>query len=225
MIGPLVLAAALAAPVPVYVALGDSTGAGEGARLGGYPERLAAALAAEVRPVRLVNLCVSGARLGDLLRRQLRRGVEASPALVTVGIGINDVLQETGPAGFARDLEVLGEALAASGAGVVIVNVPDLSRSPRAMGGVELERLRERVGAFNAALAALAARRGFALADLHAAGAPAYGAPGTLSDDLFHPSDEGYRRWAEAILPVVRRALSGRGGPGGARLPADGGVR
>jgi lysophospholipase L1-like esterase len=30
--------------------------------------------------------------------------------------------------------------------------------------------------------------------------------PATLSSDAFHPSAEGYRHWAEALLPAVREA-------------------
>jgi lysophospholipase L1-like esterase len=227
VIGTVLLAAALAAPTPapVYVALGDSTGVGEGAPGGGYPKLLARALAGADRPVRLVNLCVSGARLDDLLARQLERGLAAGPALVTVGIGINDAVHGTDPDAFARALDGLAERLAASGATIVVVNVPELWRSPRAVGWVAQERLRERVERLDAALAALAARRGFALVDLRALGAAAYGDEGTLARDRFHPSDEGQRRWAEAILPAAVRALGGAAAAGGGGLPGPGGVR
>jgi acyl-CoA thioesterase I len=221
----MLLAAALAAPAPVYVALGDSTGVGEGAPDGGYPKRLARALAEAGRPVRLVNLCVSGAKLDDLRVRQLERGLAARPALVTVGIGINDVVHGTDLEAFAGALDRLGEELAASGASVVLVNVPDLARSPRAAGWVTQERLRDRVERVDAALAALAARRGFALVDLRALGAAAYGADGTLALDGFHPSDLGQRRWAEAILPEAVRALGGAPPQARGGLPAPGAVR
>jgi lysophospholipase L1-like esterase len=225
VIGALLLAAALTAPAPVYVALGDSTGVGEGAPEGGYPKRLARALADAGRSVRLVNLCISGARLDDLLARQLERGLAARPALVTVGVGINDAVHGTDLDAFARALDGLGEALARSGSAVVVVNVPDLARSPRAVGWVQRERLRERVGRVDAALAAMAARHGFALVDLRALGAAAYGAEGTLAADLFHPSDEGQRRWAEAILPEAVRALGGAAAGGAGGLPGAAGVR
>ena len=59
------------APV-VYVALGDSTGVGVGARRGGgYVARLFERIE-RVRPgSRVVNLCVSGARTDDALRGQV----------------------------------------------------------------------------------------------------------------------------------------------------------
>src|SRR5215216_1049420 len=75
----------------VYVALGDSTGAGVGAREGGYVARLFKRLVERRPGSRLTNLCVSGATTADLLRGQLERGVAINPDLVTVGIGINDI--------------------------------------------------------------------------------------------------------------------------------------
>src|ERR1041385_4602062 len=75
----------------VYVALGDSTGSGVGAREGGYVARIFKRLVARRPGSRLTNLCVSGATTADLLRDQLKRGVAMNPDLVTVGIGINDI--------------------------------------------------------------------------------------------------------------------------------------
>src|SRR4051794_17655071 len=74
-----------------YVAFGDSTGAGVGARNGGYVVRLLQQLQKERPGSTLSNLCVSGATTADLVRDQLDRGVKESPELVTVGIGINDI--------------------------------------------------------------------------------------------------------------------------------------
>src|SRR5215204_6390825 len=75
----------------VYVALGDSTGAGVGAREGGYVARLFKRIAERRPESRLNNLCVSGATTADLLRDQLQKAVDADPDLITVGIGINDI--------------------------------------------------------------------------------------------------------------------------------------
>src|ERR1044072_8818881 len=59
----------IAGPI-VYVALGDSTGYGVGAREGGYVKRLFDRIN-ERRPNRTVqNLCVSGATTDDLVRGQ-----------------------------------------------------------------------------------------------------------------------------------------------------------
>src|ERR671915_2494616 len=87
----------------VYVALGDSTGVGVGARKGGgYVARLFERIE-RVRPgSRLVNLCVSGAATGDVLRSQVVRVGEARPTLVTLGVGINDLTRMSAPEQFGR---------------------------------------------------------------------------------------------------------------------------
>ena len=75
----------------VYVALGDSTGAGVGAVEGGYVARLHKRLLEHRPESQLFNLCISGATTVDVLRRQLDQGVARKPDLVTLGIGINDI--------------------------------------------------------------------------------------------------------------------------------------
>jgi acyl-CoA thioesterase I len=218
---PLALALGVSAAHPAYVALGDSTGVGVGARRGGYPVRLTARLARAGRPLRLVNLCVSGARVADVEAGQLRRALAASPALVTLGVGINDVTQETDPDEFSRAYERVAEALAGTGAPVVAVNVPDLSLSPLAVGDEARAAIHARVLAVNERIAAAARRHGFALVDLHAATEAELPRRGDLlSKDRFHPSDRGYERWTDLILPTALRALAGRAGPGLSSGPA-----
>jgi acyl-CoA thioesterase I len=195
---------------PTYLALGDSTGVGIGAaRGGGYPARLAARAGREGRSVRLVNLCVSGARVADLVAEQLAPGLAARPDLVTLGIGINDVTWGTDADAFAREYERAAAALARLGVPVVAVNVPDLTRSPLAAGAEARRALAERLAAVNARIAAAAARHGFPLVDLFAETSQELTLhPELLSEDQFHPSDRGYERWADAMEPAFERALA-----------------
>ncbi len=212
----LALALGMAAAKPTYVALGDSTGVGVGARRGGgYPARLTARLARAGQPLRLVNLCVSGARAVDVEVGQLRRALAASPALVTLGVGINDVTRATDPDEFAGAFDRVAEALAGTGAPVVVVNVPDIALSPLAIGGEARALIHARVVAVNERIAATARRHGFALVDLHAATEEELArGSGLLSEDRFHPSDRGYERWTDLMLPAVERALATRTGRG-----------
>ena len=75
----------------VYVALGDSTGAGVGAREGGYVARLFTRIEERRPGSKLSNLCVSGATTADVVSAQLEQCVALNPDFVTVGIGINDI--------------------------------------------------------------------------------------------------------------------------------------
>src|SRR5829696_6949597 len=134
----------------VYVALGDSTGVGVGAvKGGGYVARLFERVE-RVRPgSRLVNLCVSGATTGDVLRGQVGRVGEARPALVTVGIGINDLTRQATPEQFALNYEELAARLRAqTAAPVVVSDLPDVSHAP-AVPAFLREEARRRIRLFN----------------------------------------------------------------------------
>lgn len=193
----------------VYVALGDSTGVGVGARKGGgYVARLFRRIE-RVRPgSRLVNLCVSGATTADVLRAQVGGVGEAGPGLVTVGIGINDVTRQVTPEQFARNFdEIVARLRAQTSAPVVVSNLPDIAHAPAVPDFLRAEA-RRRVRLFNERLADAAARHGLFLADAFEKSAAVIpGHPEFFSADGFHPSDEGYEFWAFEMWPVVKRAL------------------
>src|SRR5689334_18678794 len=112
----------------VYVALGDSTGAGVGAVNGGYVARLHRRILGERRAAQLANLCVSGATTADVLRGQLENGVAKNPQLVTLGIGINDVSHGVSLAQFAQNYDrILSTLTQKTTAHVVVSNIPDVS--------------------------------------------------------------------------------------------------
>jgi lysophospholipase L1-like esterase len=193
----------------VYVALGDSTGVGVGARKGGgYVARLFERIE-RVRPgSRLVNLCVSGATTVDVLRSQVGRVGDARPTLVTVGIGINDLTRMAAPEQFARNFEeIVTRVRGQTDAALVVSNLPDISHAPRVPDFLR-EDVRRAIRLFNERIADAAARHGLYLADSYAKSAeviPRH--PEFFSPDGFHPSDEGYEFWAFEMWPVVKRAL------------------
>jgi lysophospholipase L1-like esterase len=195
---------------PVYVALGDSTAVGVGAdRGGGYPERLAQRLAAAGTPVRLVNLGVPGATAEDLRKLQVPRALGEAPALVTIGIGLNDVVRGRPLAEFARDLEIAADALSRAKAAVVVSELPDLSRAPAGAGASPAAAAR-RIAAYNATIRRVAERHGFTVAEVEAPTRRAFTAREQFAEDGFHPSARGYDRWAEALWPSVVQALAPR---------------
>lgn len=203
--------ASAASPL-VYVALGDSTATGVGAEQGGgYPERLARRLGAAGTAVRLLNLGVPGATADDVRKLQLARAQAASPALVTVGIGINDALRGRPLADFARDLEIVADVLARTKAVVVLSELPDLSRTPSAAGTPRAASLGRRVAACNAVIRRVAERHGFAVGELEATSRRAFARqPELIAKDGLHPSARGYELWADALWPTVERALAPR---------------
>jgi hypothetical protein len=91
---------ALAADGPLWVAIGDSMTQGIGATAydRGWVGQLAAQLSGRYAGVRIVNLSFNGARVADVLDRQLPaleelvRRHDVRPDLVTVMIGSNDLV-------------------------------------------------------------------------------------------------------------------------------------
>ena len=178
----------------LYVALGDSAAQGVGASSPStsYVAVLAGRLGRRTgRPVRVVNLSVSGAKVADVVRDQLPRLAALDADVVTVAVGGNDV-PSYDPVRFRRDVEAL---LAGLPPHAVVADVPFF-------GGGRGERR-----ALEAAthLAGAARARGLRVAALHERMA-ARGWRGMVTGyaaDRFHPNDRGYRVWADAFWDAL----------------------
>ena len=186
--------------------LGDSTAAGVGAssRSGALPVQVAEGLGA---PVELVVLAASGARVADVVDDQLPALAGLDPEAVFVSVGANDTVHFTGRRSFERRYRTLVEGLPED-ARVVLLGVPDMGSIPRlaqplravaGWRGRQLDRVVQEV----------AAATGAAYVDIAGATGPAFRADPDrfYARDDYHPSDEGYRRWAEAVLDVVGSAM------------------
>jgi len=182
--------------------LGDSTAAGVG--VSDPDDTLARQVALGLdRPVELHVLARSGARLSDVLLDQLPAVARLRPDLVLVSIGANDAVHLTGAAAFARDWDRL---FVPRDAQLVALGIPDMGSPPRLA-----QPLRALVGWRARRLNARGAPRlgrdgGATYVDIAAATGPAFRRdPGRyFSADRYHPSAEGYRLWAEAVLTALR---------------------
>jgi lysophospholipase L1-like esterase len=195
-----------------YVALGDSTGVGVGSdNDGGYPERLYQRMKAAGFKAGIMNLAVSGAMTTDLLRGPIHKAIEVRPALITLGIGTNDLWRLVPVGTFEMNLKLIGDALEKTGARVVVSNVIDLSRAPIAAMVDALLQLPKavfvaRLMQFNGAIAKLSRRPNFEVVDLFSVVAREKNIDAIFSGDGFHPSAHGYDRWAEELWPHVEAA-------------------
>ena len=177
---------ALAADGPLWVVLGDSAAQGVGASAHdrGYVGVVLARLRAhDGRPWRVVNLSVSGARTRDVVDRQSPAASDLPADLVTALVGGNDALR-TKEDRWSRDVVDLCAALPA---GAVV------STTPRGV----FERKTQRV---NARLRSCAAEHGLRVADLWAHTGPPYRG---LYFDGFHPNEQGYLQWADALSEAL----------------------
>ena len=183
----------------LYVALGDSAAQGIGAS---RPERGYVGLLAQRlrdttgRPVLVVNLSSSGARISDVLDTQLPAlaALGRKPDLLTVGIGGNDVR--------AYDRDVFAAATdrltAALPAGAFVADAPYFMHG-------RWERDAQQAADL---LTDSATGRGLHPVPLHEA-LRAQG-PGAMltqfAADWFHPNDRGHRVWADAFWREMQRA-------------------
>lgn len=196
----------------LYVALGDSTveGVGASSPARNYVGRLHERLRAVYPRARLMNLGVGGATASGVRSRQLPRALELQPDLVTLSVGPNDITGGRDLESYARDVEAILRTLTHRTTAVVVVNlIPDITVTPR-FRGTEIEpRVRQRVVAFNEILIRQARAYGAEVVDLYAASQREVpGRPELVGADRYHPSDEGYARWAELMWAGIEARIT-----------------
>jgi len=199
------------------VVMGDSTGAGVGVEAVGETVggQLAQRLARRGWRVRLAGVSVSGSRCRDL-GPQVSRALLGRPDIAVICIGANDALRGSTLPSIRRDLGHAVGRLNASGVHTLVGTCPDLGAA-RAL-GQPLRLIAGRRGRKVAVAEAAATRAsGGEPIDIGRITGPVFRSdPGTLSEDCFHPSADGYRLWAEALHPAVE-AAAGRSAAAGPR--------
>jgi lysophospholipase L1-like esterase len=180
---------------PLWVVLGDSTAQGLGAAspMGGYVGQVLAGLRERTgRPWRVLNLSLSGALIRDVLRDQLPR-IPADAEMVTCGIGANDILYST-PSKVLADVRGL---IAAVPGGTVLLDLP----LPAGIWGILGRASVPYVARINQTIHQAAGARGLPVAEVSAHFLPPWA--GKFASDNFHPSQDGYRDWARALLTAI----------------------
>jgi len=190
------------------VLLGDSTALGVGVdrlvdTVGG---QLATLLSVDGRQVMLSSVGVAGSRSSDLATQVARCLLGERPDVAVILIGANDATALRRPGDAAVYLGAAVRRLRDAGVEVVVGACPDLGAT-RAIA----PPLRQIVGWLGRRVARAQVRAvhaaGGAVVDLCAETGPVFRAdPNTLCHDRYHPSADGYRVWAYALLPAVAHA-------------------
>jgi acyl-CoA thioesterase I len=189
-----------------YVAIGASDTVGVGASdpaRGSWPALVAARLPSGSPPY--TNLGVSGSLALQAVTQQLPGAIAQKPNLVSVWLAVNDLNATIEPASFADSLgQIVDGLVQRTGATIFVGDVPDLRAVP-AYAGVDKARLLAGIQAYNDAIAAIAARNPgrVKVVDLFT-GSAALVSTGTVSQDGFHPSDEGYQLIADRFAGAMR---------------------
>jgi acyl-CoA thioesterase-1 len=194
-----------------YVAQGDSYTIGTSVNHDErWPNQLVARLADT--DVELVgNLAVNGYTSGDLIEHELPRLSGQRPDLVSLQIGVNDVVQgvpeEQYGANASLILDALLELVAAQR--IFAVATPDYTVTPQ---GADFGLPDLQSGAIvrnNLILGSACGARGIAFVpDIFEISRAAGGDRDMVAEDGLHPSGAQYTLWVDAIEPVVRQLLA-----------------
>ncbi len=182
----------------VYVALGDSAAQGIGATspMRGYVGLLSESIATKTdRPVKIINLSKTGARLKDCIDEQLPELAGLKPDIVTIEIGAND-MGDFDEATFTRDMERIIDALPPQ---TIISDMPYF-------GGGRLNKHEDAALKANKIIRDLADKKRLRVAPLHQA-IQTNNNLNTYAPDFFHPSNSGYKNWHNAFWKIMEPNL------------------
>ncbi len=185
-------------PIPdkafIYVALGDSAAQSIGASTpeSGYVGLIAERVAKKTgRPVHVINLSITGAKLKGALDEQIPQleKLSVKPDLITIDIGSND-LRMFDESQFKTDLQALAQKLPK---GTVIAEISPYYKEKE----IITNRLIHQEATKHELVVA-------PLSDLLLKNRSWRNYAG----DFFHPSSDGYKIWAQAFLEVIEPRLN-----------------
>ncbi len=196
-----------------YLALGDSYTIGTGASddSHSWPSIIARRLGAE-----LTNPAVNGFTTQDLVEHELALVRRLKPDLVTVLIGVNDLVQGRTTDQYRRSLATIYDEVASlPKARVAAVSIPAWSYVPAAAEFGGRDHVEKLTRAFNRIAEEEARARNFTWVDISEPSTSGVGTRGWIASDQLHPGDAQYAAWAEAIWSALKDSWTGPRSSGG----------
>jgi len=190
-----------------YVALGDSFTIGTSvAPAERWPDQLVGRVPALDL---LANLAVNGFTSGDVIQVELPQVPALRPEIVTLLIGVNDVVQGVPETTYRRNVAAILDTLVRDvGAGrVLVVTTPDYTVTPAGADYGDPATQSAAIRRNNAINAELAAARGVAVVDIYDLSLRAAADRSLVASDGLHPSGAQYALWVERIAPAVSDLL------------------
>lgn len=191
----------------LYVALGDSLTAGVGVENyeKSYPYLLAEKLAAGGKnKITLKNFSYPGAKTSDLINDFLASAIAQKPDIITLLIGTNDVYGRVSTTAFRKNYQnILDQLTKNTKAKIYIINLPQIGSNKLLLPPYNFY-YNWRVRKFNEIIKELAANYQVKYLDLAAPALVQFKDDQTnYSADLFHPSANGYKIWANIIYDAI----------------------
>jgi lysophospholipase L1-like esterase len=195
------------APRLRYVALGDSYTIGTSvAERERWPNQLVERLPA----LELVaNLGLNGFTSSDVIEIELPQLDALRPGLLTLLIGVNDVVQGVPPDTYrANVVRILDEAVDQVGAArIIVVTTPDYTVTPSGADYGDPAQQSAGIRENNAIITEVARGLGIRVVDIHDLSLLAGPDRSLVAADGLHPSGAQYALWVERILPSLESML------------------
>jgi lysophospholipase L1-like esterase len=192
-----------------FVALGDSYTIGTSVT---EAERWPNQLVARLPDLELAaNLGINGFTSRDVIEVELPQLPPLRPDVVTLLIGVNDVVQGVSEGAYRRNVAVILDKLVeqVGAAHVLVITTPDYTVTPSGADYGDPVRQSARIRANNEIITDVARGLGIAVVDIYGISVEARGDSSLVAVDGLHPSGEQYRRWVERIAPVLASMLGG----------------
>ena len=190
-----------------YVAIGASDTFGVGTYDpydDNWPTDLAALLGSS--HIHLINLGIPGITVHDALNLELPVALDSHPDLITIWLGVNDIVDKVSANSYASDLNTLLARLRANSphARIAIANVPDLTLLPF-FAGTDTQLLTQQIQVYNTVIASAAQQHQAILVDLAQQNYNLKAHPEYInSNDGLHPSDIGYEQLAKVFYQALQ---------------------
>lgn len=193
-----------------YVPLGDSYTIGTSVA---EAERWPNQLVARVDELELVgNPAVNGYTSADLINDELPQLDALRPELVSVLIGVNDVVQGVPDSQYAGNVAIILEELLTRlpPNRILCIATPDYTVTPSGAGFGDPAQQSDAIVRFNAILREACEQREISFVpEIFEISQAVLVDPSLVADDGLHPSGKQYSLWVDAIEPVVRELVEG----------------
>jgi len=192
-----------------FVALGDSYTIGTSvAEPDRWPDQLVATLAGRKPPIELdliANLAVNGYTSGDVIDRELPQLARLQPEVVSILIGVNDVVRRVPAERYRANVaRILDELVTRVGAAHVFgVTTPDYTATPAGADFGDPIAQAAGIRENNRILTDETRDRSIPVIDIHDLSLRAADERGLVARDSLHPSGAQYALWVERIAPRV----------------------
>jgi len=196
-------------PALVYVVLGDSTAAGQGAD---YEKGIAVSTAeklAENHRVMMTNFGISGARADDVVQKELPSAEKLKPNVVLISVSANDVVHLTSIDAVRDSLEIIIERLRVANpeVAIVVTGAPEMSAPPR-IPWLLRPVAGWRTAQMNKMFRALTANQHITFAHIADETGALFRTDNSLfATDGFHPNERGYATWVAVLNFSLAQAL------------------